>query len=100
VDFTFSFSCWPAPTGQPARRCNGACPISAINSGHISDFPFVFSHLFLQGLRVVAALRDGRPRAALPVHCVLPDAMDAEPPQSYHPDSPVSGRRLTGPVII
>jgi len=50
----------------------------------------ILAPFLLQGLRFVAALRDGRPRAALPVHCVIPDAMDAEPPQSYHPDSSVS----------
>jgi len=54
-------------------------------------FPLcILAPFLLQGLRFVAALRDGRPRAALPVHCVIPDAMDAEPPQSYHPDSSVS----------
>lgn len=61
------------------------------------SFIHFFSHLSIQGLCVAAALRDGRPGAALALHRILSDTLDAGPPQSHQTDGSVSSMRCCIP---
>lgn len=56
---------------------------------HLLLILFTFFCLRLQWLCFVAALRHGRPCAAFAVHCLLSNALDAEPSQSHEPHSTV-----------